>query len=433
MSRYVMKLPDVGEGVAEAELVEWLVQIGDHVTPDTAIAEVLTDKATVEVSAPVAGEVVALHGEPGDVLAVGGDLIGIETDQAAADSAAPDEPEVPDEPAAVAETTAPADASVLEAMTTTDPPAADGAAMSRTGRSPRPDGGGPTAAPAVRARAKAMGLDLATIQGSGPQGRVIHEDLDRLVNSSDRRDPGSASGLVSASDEGQTVAVRGVRRKIAERLSAAWREIPHITYVEDVDVTELERLRAELNERSSDPGIRLTILPFLARAMVMALADQPGLNAHYDHEAETLTTFDAVHIGVATQTDDGLRVPVVRHSEGRGVWGLATELGRVTAAARDGSATRDELSGSTITITSLGALGGVVTTPIINPPEVAIVGVNKMETRPVWRHGAFQPRQVMNLSSSFDHRMVDGWDAAIFVQRIKRLLETPALLFVTDS
>ncbi|NNF55618.1 MAG: 2-oxo acid dehydrogenase subunit E2 [Acidimicrobiales bacterium] len=427
MSRYVMKLPDVGEGVAEAELVEWLVQIGDHVTPDTAIAEVLTDKATVEVSAPVAGEVVALHGEPGDVLAVGGDLIGIETDQAGVESSTPDDGENE------AGTLVAADHSNAEALTPSDPPTTDSATMPAARRSPRREGGGPIAAPAVRARAKAMGLDLATIPGSGPDGRVLHQDLDRLVNSVARVHPGAASGLVSASDEGHRIAVRGVRRKIAERLSTAWREIPHITYVEDVDVTELERLRAELNERSSDHGVRLTILPFLARAMVMALADQPELNAHYDHGAETLTTFDAVHIGVATQTDDGLRVPVVRHSEGRGIWGLATEIGRVTAAARDGSATRDELSGSTITITSLGAMGGVVTTPIINPPEVVIVGVNKIETRPAWRNGAFQPRQMMNLSSSFDHRMVDGWDAATFVQRIKRLLETPALLFITDS
>ena len=430
MSRFVMKLPDVGEGVAEAELVEWLVGIGDHVTPDTAIAEVLTDKATVEVSAPVAGEVVALHGEPGDVLAVGGDLIGIETHQTAETSAAPDEPAAGVDAGPGTETAPPADASVAGPSNAPRQPAVHDPVVPK-GRSPRRDGNSPSAAPAVRARAKAMGLDLAAVWGSGPEGRVVHQDLDREVSGETYTD--SASGLVLASDEGHTSAVRGVRRKIAERLSVAWREIPHITYVEEVDVTELERLRAELNERSSDHGVRLTILPFLARAMVIALADQKELNAHYDHGAQTLTTFDAVHIGVATQTDDGLRVPVVRHSEGRGVWGLATELGRVTTAARDGSATREELSGSTITITSLGALGGVVTTPIINPPEVAIVGVNKMETRPVWRHGSFRPRQMMNLSSSFDHRMVDGWDAAKFIQRIKRLLETPALLFVTDS
>ncbi len=401
MSHFVMKLPDVGEGVAEAELVEWLVSVGDEVTPDTVIAEVLTDKATVEVSAPVAGEVIALHGEPGDILAVGGDFIGIETDQTVP---APDPR--PDPPAASAE----------------EHPA-------------RPAGERATAAPAVRARAAELGLDLSTVPGSGPDGRVLHEDLDRALRgsgtSSLRRPP--ASGQTPAAGKGEVIAVRGVRRQIAERLSAAWREIPHITYVDDVDVTELEDLRAELNKPENERGTRLTMLPFVARAIVLAISDQPGINAHYDHAAETLTTFGAVHVGVATQTDGGLRVPVVSHAEGRDVWGLATEIGRVAAAARDGSATRDELMGSTITITSLGALGGLVTTPIINPPEVAIIGVNKIETRPVWRAGSFQPRQVMNLSSSFDHRMVDGYDAATFVQRIKRVLETPALLFIDPA
>ena len=420
MSRFEMKLPDVGEGVAEAEIVEWFVGVGDHVTPDTVIAEVLTDKATVEVSSPVDGEVVELHGEPGDVLAVGGNLIGIETDELPAD---PMSPETTDESGAE-----PADPStdVGDPPTSTD--ATDEVEPVRT---TRPRGGRATAAPTVRARAMALELDLATIRGTGPDGRVVHADLDREL-------VGRAGGALAASprspaaDAGTEVPVRGVRRRIAERLTAAWTEIPHITYVDDVDVTELERLRAELNGRPTERSPRLTLLPFLARALVIAAADQPGLNAHYDHASETLTTYAAVHIGVATQTDDGLRVPVVRHAESHGLWGLAAEIGRATKAARDGSATRDDLGGSTITITSLGAMGGLVTTPIINPPEVAIIGVNKMETRPVWRDGSFQPRQVLNLSCSFDHRMVDGWDAATFVQRIKALLETPALLFIDD-
>jgi 2-oxoisovalerate dehydrogenase E2 component (dihydrolipoyl transacylase) len=233
-----------------------------------------------------------------------------------------------------------------------------------------------------------------------------------------------------ASDEGRVQPVRGVRRRIADRLSTAWSEIPHITYVDAVDATELERLRAELNARSGDPTTRLTMLPFLARAIVIAVREQPHLNAHYDHGTEELTVFDAVHLGIATQTDDGLRVPVVRHAEGRELSEIAAEIARVSDLARRGGAARDDLSGSTITITSLGAMGGLVTTPILNPPEVAIVGVNKLEVRPVWRGNAFEPRQVFNLSSSFDHRIVDGWDAAVFVQRIKALLETPALLFL---
>jgi 2-oxoisovalerate dehydrogenase E2 component (dihydrolipoyl transacylase) len=257
----------------------------------------------------------------------------------------------------------------------------------------------------------------------------VHADLDRLAGSGR---PAPASGRRRAAPgEGTPHPIRGVRRRIAERLTAAWTEIPHITYVDAVDVTELERLRAELNTRNDDDGgARLTLLPFLAAAIVVAVRDQPHVNAHYDHARETLTTFESVHVGVATQTDDGLRVPVVHHAESFGIRDLAAEIARVSGAARSGAATRAELSGSTISITSLGALGGLVTTPLLNPPEVAIVGVNKIETRPVWLAGAFVPRQMMNLSSSFDHRVVDGWDAAVFVQRLKTLLETPALLFV---
>ncbi|MFT6812025.1 MAG: 2-oxoisovalerate dehydrogenase E2 component (dihydrolipoyl transacylase) [Gammaproteobacteria bacterium] len=411
MSLFEMKLPDVGEGVAEAELVEWLVAVGDQVTPETVVAEVLTDKATVEVSSPVTGAVAILHGEPGDVLAVGGILIGIETDSAAVasphgdDIDAPPETDEAREPAAL------------------PPPSARVSSADR-----------PSAAPAVRARARDLDLDLGTIQGTGSDGRIVHADLDRVLldRGSGPLSHRAPSPSEAGSDGRRIVAVRGVRRRIAERLSDAWHEIPHITYVDDIDVTELELLRVALNARSDGRTERLTLLPFIARAVVLAVAELPELNAHYDHPAETLTTFDAVHIGIATQTDDGLRVAVVHHAEQRAVASLATEISRMTALARDGSAARADLSGSTITITSLGAIGGIATTPILNPPEVAIVGVNKMETRPVWRDGAFQPRQKMNLSSSFDHRMVDGWVAATFVQHIKRSLETPALLFVDD-
>ncbi len=416
MSRFDMTLPDVGEGVAEAELVEWLVAVGDRVTPETVVAEVLTDKATVEVSSPVTGKVAVLHGEPGDVLAVGGALIGIETDL---DAVAPP----------------PHDA--LDAPPDSDDAMAESAEASRSAIDdlagpPPPSGSAASAAPAVRARATNLGLDLNTIEGTGSGGRILHADLDGVLSDRGSAPPSRSTSPSTAADSDgrRIVPVRGVRRRIAERLSGAWREIPHITYVDDVDVTELERLRAALNTRSGERTERLTLLPFMARAVVLAVAQLPEINAHYDQQAETLTTFEAVHIGIATQTDDGLRVAVVRHAERYAIADLATEIGRVTGAARDGSATRDDLSGSTITITSLGAIGGIVTTPILNPPEVAIIGVNKIETRPVWRDGTFQPRQVMNLSSSFDHRMVDGWVAATFVQQIKRSLETPALLFV---
>ena len=401
MSTYPVKLPDVGEGVAEAELISWCVQVGDRVTTESVLAEVMTDKATVEVASPVTGVVVALRGEPGDVLAVGSELVSVELDADApaprgAVPAAPPAPAAPAAPAVPASTVAPA-----------------------TGHA--------VAAPAVRSRARALGIDLSTVAGSGPDGRVVHADLDRHLL-------GGAGSPVrpAAGDVPRVEAVRGVRRRIAERLTSSWTEIPHITYVEAVDLTELESLRTELNRRGAHRDARLTILPFLVRAIVLACAEQPRLNATYDGATQTLSLYDAVHVGIATQTPDGLVVPVVHHAESRGVWDLAAEITRLAGAARDGTATRTELSGSTITITSLGAMGGLVTTPIINQPEVAIIGVNKLETRPVWRHGTFEPRQMMNLSSSFDHRIVDGWDAATFVQRIKTLLELPALLFIDE-
>ncbi len=394
-----MKLPDVGEGVAEAELVSWRVDVGDEVTPETALVELLTDKTTVEISSPVSGTVVDLHGEPGDMLAVGSDLIEIDT----ADTPSGEEPTSP-----------------TERSSNVEP-------LRRRPQLVTGEGSGnmrSLASPAVRARAEELRIELGSVRGTGPDGRVVHADLDRLLTT------GTAHTGPVASGEGRVEPVRGVRRRIADRLSEAWSEIPHITYVDAVDATELERLRAELNARSDDGTTRLTLLPFLARAIVVAASEQPRLNAHYDRGAEELTVFDAVHLGIATQTDDGLRVPVVRHAEGRDLRGIAAEIARVSDLARSGTAARDVLSGSTITITSLGAMGGLVTTPILNRPEVAIIGVNKMEVRPVWRHNAFEPRQMFNLSSSFDHRIVDGWDAAVFVQRLKALLETPALLFI---
>jgi 2-oxoisovalerate dehydrogenase E2 component (dihydrolipoyl transacylase) len=400
VTEYGVKLPDVGEGVAEAELITWLVSVGERVTTESVLAEVMTDKATVEISSPVAGVVTALHGEPGDTLAVGGTFVTVELDDVPAPvtTAAPELDVAPPPPAMHVEPR----------------------------RHPNEDGPKPTAAPAVRARARELGIELSTVTGSGPEGRVLHADLDRVLagGTSTRR----AAPLAPASDEPHVQQVIGLRRRIAERLTSSWTQIPHITYVEAVDVTELELLRAELNSRGDGP--RLTILPFLVRAMVVACAEQPTLNAHYDGDTRSLSTFDAVHVGIATQTDDGLMVPVVRHAEARDLWDVAAEIGRVSAAAREGRATAAELTGSTITITSLGAMGGLVTTPIINQPEVAIVGVNKIETRPVWRNGTLQPRQQMNLSSSFDHRIVDGWDAATFVQKIKTLLESPAHLEV---
>ncbi len=432
MTVFAVRLPDVGEGVAEAELVEWRVVVGERVSPESVLAEVLTDKATVEISSPVAGVVAFVQGNPGDRLAVGAEIVGIELDSA----------EVADSPLADAapNDAAPADTAPAEVLPAEVLPAE--VLPAEAPQPPRPEPPPPAsaplpppvaadapvpghralAAPAVRHRARQLGIDLRSVPGTGVGGVITHEDLDRVLTGSRSVRPPSETVHVEQ--------VRGVRRRISERLTSSWTEIPHITYVEAVDATELEALRAELNRRARPEETRLSLLPFVVRALVLACREQPLLNAHHDAGAGTVTRFEAVHVGIATQTPDGLVVPVVHHAEAHDLRGLAAEIGRLADAARSGRASRAELTGSTITITSLGAIGGLVTTPIINQPEVAIVGVNKLETRPVWRDGAFVPRTMFNLSSSFDHRIVDGWDAATFVQRIKTLLELPALLFV---
>jgi 2-oxoisovalerate dehydrogenase E2 component (dihydrolipoyl transacylase) len=416
MGVHVVRLPDVGEGIAEAELVEWHVAVGDSVTAESVLADVMTDKATVEIASPVAGVVTFLTGEPGDVLAVGSDLVGIETAGGTASSEDPSQvavvEELPAPPTPAAPTVAP------PTPTPTAPPAA--AAM------PKAPAQRPVAAPAVRQQARDLGIDLRLVHGSGPAGRITHSDLDRFVDAGAT----TAARRPAASDATREVRLVGLRRKIAEKVAVSSSHIPHITYVDEVDVTAVEELRATLNASAGDDDPKLTLLPFLARSIVRAVSEQPHLNSTFDDSAGVLTSYDAVHIGIATQTPNGLIVPVVRNAETLDIWETAREIGRVSEAARTGTASRDELSGSTITITSLGALGGIATTPIINHPEVAIVGVNKKQMRPVWDGQAFVPRQMMNLSSSFDHRVVDGWDAATFIQRIKALIETPALLFV---
>ncbi len=417
MTSFEVRLPDVGEGVAEAELLSWSVGVGDQVTPASALADVMTDKATVEIACPVTGTVVALHGELGDRLAVGSRLVTVELDDGASTTNSPPTSAAAELPGAT-EVSGPAELP--------DPAALLGASGRPDAEPAMMPGGASrcaTAAPAVRARARQLGLDLADVLGTGPDGRVTHTDLDRHLLSGRQ----SAVGSVGTGEPNRQP-VRGLRRRIAERLTVAWREIPHITYVDEVDATELEALRSTLNAR--DSAMRLTLLPFVLRAVVIACTEHPRVNARFDAAADTLEVFDAVHVGIATQTDDGLMVPVVRDAQRRGIDELGAEINRVSSAARAGRASGSELSGSTITVTSLGALGGLVTTPIINHPEVAIVGVNRLQTRPQWRAGhGFEPRQMMNLSSSFDHRIVDGWDAAVFVQRIRQLLEHPALLY----
>lgn len=426
-ANHVFKLPDVGEGTAEAELVGWHVKVGDTVEEDQILAEVMTDKATVELTSPVSGVVVALHGEAGQQIAVGGPLVSFNVagkgNVAEAPAAAP-------APAAKAEKAAPAPVAATAAKPAAAPKADAKPVPALTGRQP---GERPLASPAVRNRARDLGIDLVFVPGSGPAGRIEHADLDAFVARGGAFAPATASGgsLYAKAEGTNEVRIIGLRRKIAEKMAESVRRIPHITYVEDIDMTAVEELRAHLNAQNKGTGKpKLNVLPFIARAIVVALKDQPNINATYDDEAGVLTQHNAVHLGIAAQTPNGLMVPVVRHAEARDAYDTAEEIARVSGAAKDGSAKREELSGSTITITSLGTLGGVVHTPIINHPEVAIVGPNKIEERVVVRNGQMVVRKMMNLSSSFDHRIVDGHDAAVFVQRIKTLLENPATLWM---
>jgi 2-oxoisovalerate dehydrogenase E2 component (dihydrolipoyl transacylase) len=421
-----IKMPDVGEGVAEAEIVEWEVKVGDLVKEDQVVAAVMTDKATVDIPTPVAGSVLALGGAVGDVLAVGAELIRIDAPGLpdsllpAAPKSRPQQQEPPPPPSAKPE---PAPAS--RAPAAEPPPRPPEPQMG----APCPLGEKPLAAPALRLKAREAGVDLRFVHGSGPAGRVTHQDLDAYI--ARPPEPSKRSGW-APNKAVETIKVVGMRRRIAENMAESARRVAHFSYVEEVDVTALEELRAALNARATEERPKLTVLPFLILGIVKAVGEFPQINAHYDDDNNVITRFGAVHLGVATQTPNGLMVPVVRHAETLGLHECAREMRRVSEAARHGGAAREELSGSTITLTSLGALGGIASTPIINRPEVAIVGVNKIVVRPVWRDGGFVPRKVMNLSSSFDHRVVDGYDAATFIQRLRTLIEAPATLFIEE-
>ncbi|MHC2458844.1 2-oxoisovalerate dehydrogenase E2 component (dihydrolipoyl transacylase) [Rhizobium leguminosarum] len=413
MGEFIIKMPDVGEGVAEAEIVEWHVKTGDPVREDMVIAAVMTDKATVEIPSPVNGIVIWLAGEVGDRIAVKAPLVRIETagDVGEAQPIGISQTPIAETPRAEIARPAPAAPAPAAAPVPTAAPAEK-----------------PLAAPSVRLFARESGVDLRQVQGSGPAGRILREDIEQFLT------PGTAPAAVKNGFAKKTateeIKLTGLRRRIAEKMVLSASRIPHITYVEEVDMSALEELRTTMNGDRKPDHPKLTVLPFLMRALVKAISEQPDVNATFDDDAGIITRYGAVHIGIATQTPAGLTVPVVRHAEARGIWDCAAEISRLAEAARSGTATRDELSGSTITISSLGALGGIVSTPIINHPEVAIVGVNKIATRPVWDGTQFVPRKMMNLSSSFDHRIIDGWDAANFVQRIRALLETPALIFI---
>ena len=456
MGRYTFNLPDIGEGIAEAEIVEWHVKLGDMVEEDQQIADMMTDKATVEMEAPATGKIVEMAGEAGDTVSIGSMLVVIETEGEVEDDGHGSADRVDDQPAdreGVAEA-ADAGPGMDEATVAAEDPGvqdnqvdtprtevspkdgasipakeADGAPAKGGGESHTPsDPAKPVerilASPAVRKRAEELGVDLADVKHQGEH--VRHGDLDAYLNY------GGAQGYrpagASAKREDEAIKVIGMRRKIAQNMAASKRAIPHFTYVEELDVTALEDLRADLNKtRGAKP--KLTVLPLLIVAIAKTIPDFPMINARYDDEGGVVTRHGAIHLGMAAQTDKGLTVPVIRNAQDRNVWQLASEIDRLANAARDGSIKADELQGATLTLTSLGPLGGIATTPVINKPEVAIIGPNKIVERPAFVDGVLEARKLMNLSISCDHRVVDGWDAASFVQALKKLVETPVLLF----
>ncbi|OIP13932.1 MAG: branched-chain alpha-keto acid dehydrogenase subunit E2 [Comamonadaceae bacterium CG2_30_57_122] len=436
MAIQTIKMPDIGEGIAEVELVAWHIKVGDVVAEDQILADVMTDKATVEIPSHVAGTVVSLNAAVGEVVAVGTEIIHIEVSNDAlalvdkAQAAIKDEAIKEEVTKAVATKAVAAPAPALPSKATRSPQTTATVKMSALSEHHHP-----IAAPAVRRRAWELGVDLNLVSATGPAGRITLADLERYGATSNadqlaNREAATPDQRYAQQSAEEVIPVIGLRRKIAQKMQEAKRHIPHFTYVEEIDVTELEELRARLNAQFAATRGRLTLLPFLMRAIVLAVRDHPEVNARFDDEANQLTRFAAVHLGLATQTAGGLMVPVIRHAESLDLWASAAAVLRVSEAARGAKAARDELSGSTITLTSLGALGGIVSTPVINHPEVAIVGTNRMVERPMMKNGQVVARKMMNLSSSFDHRVVDGMNAAEFIQQIRGYLECPGTLLV---
>lgn len=425
MGHYVFNLPDVGEGVAEAEIVAWHVKIGDNVKEDQPIIDVMTDKATVEMTSPVDGIVTALHGEMGELLPVGSALVEFMVQDS---GNVENQPVItpPTPPATKAsDKMTPPQMTNIKTPQQVPPPLSTPAKPAFTTREAND---APLAAPSTRRRAHELGIGLQYVCGTGPAGRITPENLDAYILSG-----GEASGndtRYAIKTSVHDIPIIGLRRKIARKMQDAKRRIPHITYVEEFDLTELETLRKELNACRMESQPKLTLLPFFMLSLVRTLPEFPQINSRYDDDNDVLHSYDGIHIGMATQTPAGLMVPVVRHAESLNIWAYANEITRLANATRDGSIKREEMSGSTITLTSLGTLGGIVTTPVINHPEVAIIAPNKLVDRPIFKDGGVTIRKIMNVSSSFDHRIVDGYDAAKFIQKIKRIMEHPALLFM---
>ena len=418
MPKFTFNLPDIGEGIAEAEIVAWHVQVGDKVTEDQPLADMMTDKATVEMESPVSGIVTKIAGDAGDVIAIGAMLVEIELDSVVGNAAVSKTKEAEPKSAVVQDEDPlmPEPVAMTEAITSPVAPAAEPVVASTSEKI--------TASPAVRQRAKDLGVDLVDVKAAG--GHIRHADLDAFLTYGSKLGYRPAQMKARRADE--AVKVIGMRRRIADNMSASKRHIPHFTYVEEIDVTAIEAMRADLNaNRGAKP--KLTLLPMLIVAICKTIPQFPMMNARFDDEAGVVTRHGAVHLGMATQTDTGLMVPVIRDAQDLNIWQLATEIARLADAARSGSAKSEELSGSTLTITSIGPLGGIATTPVINRPEVAIIGPNKIVERPMFVGDTIEARKLMNLSISCDHRVVDGWDAASYVQALKKLIETPVLLF----
>lgn len=436
MAKFIFKMPDVGEGVAEAEVVEWHVKIGDRVEEDQHLVDVMTDKATIDIESPVAGTVIEVAGEVGDVIAIGSMLLVIEVEgegEASAEEAEAAAEQIEDEVSDAGEADVAADKPLpLGEGVSAPEPEETPAPSNAHPPTPAPTGGGEVkilASPAVRQRARDLGIDLAQVKPA-EDGRVRHGDLDAFLG----YNAGSGFGAAGKARSDETIKVIGLRKRIAQNMAAAKRHIPHFTYVEECDVTALEELRAQLNAARGDKP-KLTMLPLLITAICKVIPQFPMINARYDDEANVVTRYGSVHLGMAAQTDSGLMVPVIRDAQSRNLWQLAREIGRLAEVARSGKATSEELSGSTLTVTSLGPLGGVATTPVINRPEVAIIGPNRIVERPMFIPDGMggeriAKRKLMNISISCDHRVVDGHDAASFIQGVKRLIETPALLLV---
>lgn len=429
MGNYLINMPDIGEGIVEVEIVEWPISNGDSVHEDDVICVVMTDKATVEIPSPVDGKIVWLGAKEGEVLAVGAELIRIEVageGNTESDVATPAESKLKVDAVVTVDVEAETvPVKQKETVVVKQPSAIP------TETAPRPEGEKPIASPAVRQRARNAGVDLRFVQGSGPANRISHEDLDSFLTGNSTVQVAMDPGAI-ANTSVEKIKIIGMRRKISEIMQDTMQRIPHFTYVEEIDVTELESLRAKLNKERHQEQPKLTLLPFIIKAIVKAIKVYPEMSSRFDDQENIVHRYGAVHVGIATQTDNGLVVPVVKHAESLDIWQSAAEVKRLSTGARDGIASREELSGSTITITSLGSMGGIVTTPVINSPEVAIIGINKIAKRPVWQDGGFVARDIMNLSSSFDHRIIDGWEATCFIQQIKGLLEAPATMFMEN-